>query len=136
MRLSSFVLVLKNDFQQQECRVLPGPGPELQLHHRGGSASAANQDTSPAQAQRRKAGLGIKILFVFAPCVRTSVQWIDELSFHHAFIGPLDLNAEFLELAVKRGSCETQDVGAFFYIAAGAFECLHDRFTLNLPHRH
>ena len=64
------------------------------------------------------------------------MQWIDELSFHHAFIGPLDLNAEFLELAVKRGSCETQDVGAFFYIAARAFECLHDRFTLNLPHRH
>ena len=102
----------------------------------GQRITAANQNTSPAQAQRRKAGLGLKLFFVFAPCVRTSVQWIDELSFHHAFIGPLDLNAKFLELAVKRGSCETQDVGAFFYIAARAFECLHDRFTLNLPHRH
>jgi hypothetical protein len=27
-------------------------------------------------------------------------------------------------------------VSAFFYIAGGAFEGLHDRFTLNLLHRH
>src|SRR6185295_15854026 len=64
------------------------------------------------------------------------VQRVNELSFHHALIGPLDLNAKFLELAVKRGSRETQDVSAFFYIAGGAFEGLHNRFTLNLLHRH
>ena len=64
------------------------------------------------------------------------VQRVNELSFHHAFIGSLDPNAKFLELAVKRGSCETQDVSAFFYVAGGAFEGLPDRFTLNLPHRH
>ena len=61
---------------------------------------------------------------------------LEELSFHQGFIGPLDLNAKFLELAVKRGSCETQDVSAFFYVAGGAFEGLSDRFTLNLLHRH
>jgi hypothetical protein len=27
-------------------------------------------------------------------------------------------------------------MSAFLYVAAGAFECLHDRFTLNLLHRH
>ena len=64
------------------------------------------------------------------------MQGVDELSFHHAFIASLDLNAKFLELAVKRGSCESQDVSAFFYIAGGAFEGLHDCCTLNLPHRH
>ena len=64
------------------------------------------------------------------------MQWIDELSFHHAFIGPLDLNAEFLELAVKRRPRETQDLSAFLYVAGGSFESLHDRFTLNLCHRH
>ena len=69
-------------------------------------------------------------------CARTSVQTVDEFSFHQAFIGPLDLNAQFLELAVKRGSRETQDVSAFFYVAGGAFEGLSDRFTLNLLHRH
>ena len=74
------------------------------------------------------------LFFLFAG--GTSVQRIDELSFHHAFIGAIDLNAQFLELAVKRGPCETQDVSAFFYIAGGAFEGLHDRFTLNLLHRH
>src|SRR6185503_20542337 len=122
---------------RQECCVLPGPGPELPLHHRG----AAHHSRKPrhfshtsAETQSRS---WIEILFLSLRLgVRTSVQWIDELSFHHAFIGPLYLNAEFLELAVKRGSCETQDVGAFFYIAGGAFECLHNRFTLNLPHRH
>src|SRR6476646_11292909 len=64
------------------------------------------------------------------------VQRVDELSFHHAFIASLDLNPKFLELAVKRGSCETQDVSAFFYITGGPFEGLHDRFTLTLLHRH
>jgi len=61
---------------------------------------------------------------------------LEELSFHQGFVGPPDLNAKFLELAIKRGSCETQDVSAFFYVAGGAFEGLPDRFTLNLLHRH
>jgi len=66
MRLSSFALVVRNDFHGQECRVLPGPGPELQLHHREERITAANQNTSPAQAQRRKAGLGLKFFCVCA----------------------------------------------------------------------
>ena len=86
------------------------------------------------KAQKRKAVLG---QFSFFASLREEPQCrgLEELSFHQAFIGPLDLNAKFLELAVERGSCETQDVSAFFYVAGGAFEGLPDRFTLNLHHR-
>jgi len=108
---------------------------------------SAIKGSSRTKAQRRKVKTRTQICFAslrenFLQENKKSgrppllVERVDELSFHHAFIGPLDLNAQFLELAVKRGSCETQDVSAFFYIAGGAFEGLHDRFTLNLLHWH
>src|SRR5688572_29858878 len=50
----------------------------------------------------------------------SSAQRVDQLPLHHAFIGPVDLNAQFLELAVKRGPRETKNLCAFLYVAAGA----------------
>ena len=87
------------------------------------------------QSAETQSSLGVNFLF---SSLREELQCrgLEELSFHQGFIGPLDLNAKFLELTVKRGSCETQDVSAFFYVAGGAFEGLSDRFTLNLLHRH
>ena len=88
-------------------------------------------------AETQKQVLDSNSLFcLYAFAGGTSVQRIDELSFHHAFIGPNDLNAQLLELAIKRGPREMQDLSAFLYVAAGAFEGLHDRFALNLCHRH
>ena len=122
---------------KQGCCVLPGPGPELELHHRGGSASQPQPKHFSRKGAETQSRSWIQILFlVFTPWRETSVQRIDELSFHHAFIGPNDLNAQLLELAIKRGPREMQDLSAFLYVAAGAFESLHDRFTLNLRHRH
>ena len=86
------------------------------------------------QSAETQSSLGV-ISFFASLREELQCRGLEELSFHQGFIGPLDLNAKFLELAVKRGSCETQDVSAFFYVAGGAFEGLPDRFTLNLLHR-
>ena len=116
--------------------VLLGPGPELRRKFTTEThCIAATKCTSPAKRRNAKQ---LGSIFFFFASLREELQCsgLEELSFHQGFIGPLDLNAKFLELAVKRGSCETQDVSAFFDIAGGAFEGLHDCFTLNLPHRH
>jgi hypothetical protein len=98
----------------------------------------ASQQPNALLPQRRRNAKQSWGQFSFFASLREELQCrgLVELSFHQGFIGPLDLNAKFLELAVKRGSCETQDVSAFFYVAGGAFEGLSDRFTLNLLHRH
>ena len=120
---------------QARMSVLLGPGPELRRKFTTEThCGAATKCTSPAKRRNAKQSW---VNFLFSS-LREELQCrgLEELSFHQGFIGPLDLNAKFLELAVKRGSCETQDVSAFFYVAGGVFEGLSDRFTLNLLHRH
>jgi hypothetical protein len=61
---------------RQECRVLPGPAQSCAL------LPQRRRDATPV--------LDSNSLFVFKPLrEETSVQRIDELSFHHAFIGPI-----------------------------------------------
>ena len=88
------------------------------------------------QSAETQSSPGVNFLFFSSLREELQCRGLEELSFHQSFIGPINPNAKFLELAVKRGSCETQDVSAFFYVAGGAFEGLSDRFTLNLLHRH
>lgn len=96
---------------------------------------------SHAEAQRRKVRTK-SFLCTFAPESLLERQAFlqrragPELPLQRAFIGPLDLNAKFLELAVKRGPRETKNLCAFLYVTAGALKGLLDRFTLNLRHRH
>ena len=139
MRLSSFALVVRNAFHgEAKILCLTWSWTRAATSPPRGSASQPQTKTLlPHKRRDAKQVLDSNSLFcLYAFAGRTSVQRIDELSFHHAFIGPIDLNAQFLELAVKRGPREMQDLSAFFYIAGGAFEGLHDRFTLNLRHRH
>ena len=58
-----------------------------------------------------------------------------DLLFRHAIAWSLDLYPKLLELPVKGRSRKLENLSAFPDVTGGAFECLHDCFTLDLLHR-